>query len=102
MIYFNQVLRERCDIKDFLSLSKLSWMYVRPLVRAGKKLTPLKVGFLSEETQEYLKPSSQPISWSEATAKVIGATSKSKDDLISGVNAKASFKSNGKHLCHYL
>jgi len=50
------------------------------------------IGFLSDEEQDFLKPSDAPISWKEATAKVIGATSRADEDLIWAISSKTAFK----------
>jgi len=52
------------------------------------------IGFLSEEEQSYLKPSSdkKPITWAEATQKIIGATSHKESDLSWAISSKTSFK----------
>jgi saccharopine dehydrogenase (NADP+, L-glutamate forming) len=51
------------------------------------------IGFLSEEEQSFLKPSSdKPISWKEATQKIIGASSNKESDLTWGISSKTQFK----------
>ncbi|KAI0806568.1 Apo Saccharopine reductase [Xylaria sp. FL0064] len=47
------------------------------------------LGFLSDEENSALK---EPISWKEATQKIIGASGNSEQELISTVASKASFK----------
>ncbi|KAL3423908.1 saccharopine dehydrogenase [Phlyctema vagabunda] len=49
------------------------------------------IGFLSDEEQSSLK---EPISWKEATQKVLGATSSSEKDLTWAISSKTSFKDN--------
>ncbi|KAI1354386.1 Apo Saccharopine reductase [Xylaria sp. FL0043] len=47
------------------------------------------LGFLSDEENSALK---EPISWKEATQKIIGASGNGEQELISTVASKASFK----------
>ncbi|TVY91608.1 Saccharopine dehydrogenase [NADP(+),L-glutamate-forming] [Lachnellula willkommii] len=47
------------------------------------------MGFLSDEAQDYLK---EPISWKEATKKILTATSASEEDLKWAIASKAQFK----------
>lgn len=47
------------------------------------------MGFLSDEEQSYLK---EPITWKEATQKILGATSSSEKDLAWAISSKATFK----------
>ena len=47
------------------------------------------LGFLSDDEQDFLK---SPLPWSEATAKIIGATSKSENDLLWAISSKHDFK----------
>ena len=47
------------------------------------------MGFLSDEAQAYLK---EPISWKEATQKILTATSSSEQDLKWAIFSKAQFK----------
>lgn len=49
------------------------------------------IGFLSDEEQSFLKPSDKPITWAEATQKIIGATSSKESDLAWGISSKTSF-----------
>ncbi|KAJ2989720.1 hypothetical protein NUW58_g3326 [Xylaria curta] len=49
------------------------------------------LGFLSDDENNALK---EPISWNEATQKIIGASGNSEQDLISAITTKASFKDN--------
>lgn len=57
--------------------------------------TLVDLGFLSEEEQDYLKPIiDQPVlSWKEATAKIVGATSRADEDLVWAISSKAKFAS---------
>jgi saccharopine dehydrogenase (NADP+, L-glutamate forming) len=52
------------------------------------------IGFLSEEEQSFLKPSSdkKPLTWAEATQKIIGASSHKEFDLSWAISSKTSFK----------
>jgi saccharopine dehydrogenase (NADP+, L-glutamate forming) len=47
--------------------------------------------FLSDEEQGFLK---EPISWKEATKKILGATSDKESDLKWGISSKTKFKDN--------
>lgn len=47
------------------------------------------MAFLSDEEQEFLK---EPISWKEATQKILGATSHSEKDLEWAIASKSSFE----------
>lgn len=49
------------------------------------------IGFLSDEPQDFLK---QEISWKEATAKVLGASSSKEEDLLWAVSSKTQFADN--------
>lgn len=49
------------------------------------------IGFLSEEEQSYLKPSGKPVTWAEATQKIIGATSSKESDLSWAISSKTTF-----------
>jgi saccharopine dehydrogenase (NADP+, L-glutamate forming) len=46
------------------------------------------IGFLSDEAQDFLK---EPISWKEATQKILGASSSSQKDLEWAIASKARF-----------
>jgi saccharopine dehydrogenase (NADP+, L-glutamate forming) len=50
--------------------------------------TLVDMGFLSEEVQNYLK---EPLTWKEATQKVLAASSASEDDLKWAIASKATF-----------
>ncbi len=47
------------------------------------------IGFLSDDEQDFL---TKPISWAEATQKVLGATSMSKSDLTWAISSKTQFR----------
>jgi hypothetical protein len=47
------------------------------------------IGFLSTEEQDFLK---KPITWKEATQKILGASSSSESDLEWAVSSKTAFK----------
>ena len=50
------------------------------------------IGFLSDEAADYLDAkSSSPLTWAETTAKVVGATSSSQNDLEWAIASKTSF-----------
>ncbi|PGH10620.1 saccharopine dehydrogenase [NADP+, L-glutamate-forming] [Polytolypa hystricis UAMH7299] len=51
------------------------------------------IGFLSDEAQEYLKPSDNPVSWKEATQKILGAASSNEKDLEWAISSKTEFPS---------
>jgi len=48
------------------------------------------IGFLSDEEQSFLK---EPISWKEATQRIIGSSSDSEKDLLWAISSKANFTS---------
>lgn len=50
------------------------------------------IGFLSEEKHDFL--SGSPISWAEATAKIVGATTHSENDLTWAISSKTKFSDN--------
>ncbi|KAF2842999.1 putative Saccharopine dehydrogenase [Patellaria atrata CBS 101060] len=50
------------------------------------------IGFLSDEEKDFLKPTDHPISWKEATAKIIGATSRAEEDLVWAISSQAKFE----------
>ena len=50
------------------------------------------MGFLSQDTQDYLKPSDKPIQWKDATANILSSSSNSESDLVWAISSKASFK----------
>lgn len=47
------------------------------------------IGFLSVEEQSFLK---EPITWKEATQKMLGAASASEDDLLKAISSKPSVR----------
>lgn len=49
------------------------------------------MGFLSQDTQDFLKPSGNPLAWKDATAKILKATSSSEQDLNWAISSKHSF-----------
>jgi len=53
--------------------------------------TLVDIGFLSDEEQDFLKPSDHPLSWKEATAKILGATSRADEDLVWAIASKSTF-----------
>lgn len=50
------------------------------------------IGFLSQDSQDYLKPSESPLTWKEATAKILKSSSSSESDLTWAISSKTSFK----------
>lgn len=50
------------------------------------------IGFLSIDELDILKPGAPALSWREATAKIIGASSHSESDLAATVSSKAKFR----------
>lgn len=55
--------------------------------------TLVDMGFLSDEEKDFLKPIiDQPVlSWKEATAKILGSSSSSENDLTWAITSKAKF-----------
>ncbi|PYH99839.1 saccharopine dehydrogenase [Aspergillus ellipticus CBS 707.79] len=51
------------------------------------------IGFLKDEEQSFLK---EPISWKEATQKVLGATSSDEKDLVEAIAYKTTFADNAQ------
>ncbi|KAL8681659.1 MAG: hypothetical protein Q9186_002256 [Xanthomendoza sp. 1 TL-2023] len=49
------------------------------------------MGFLSQDVHDFLKPSANPLSWKDATAKVLNATSASDDDLTWAISSRHTF-----------
>ena len=64
-------------------------------IRAAPKssLTLGLVGFLSDEENSALN---EPISWKEATQKILGASGSNEQDLLAAINSKASFKDDSQ------
>ncbi|GAM90866.1 hypothetical protein ANO11243_089120 [Dothideomycetidae sp. 11243] len=60
--------------------------------------TLVDMGFLSEQEEPFLKPIiDQPIlTWREATAKILGSTSNSENDLIWAISSKTKFTDNSE------
>ncbi|KAK2733167.1 Saccharopine dehydrogenase [NADP(+), L-glutamate-forming] [Myotisia sp. PD_48] len=55
--------------------------------------TLVDMGFLKEDEREFLKPSSSPITWKEATKKILGASSSGEKDLQWAIASKTTFES---------
>ena len=47
------------------------------------------IGFLNQEEQNFLK---EPITWKEATKKILGSSSSSENDLVWAISSKTTFK----------
>ena len=58
--------------------------------------TLVAMGFLSQDEHDFLKPNpnGHPVSWAEATSKILGATSRAEEDLIWAISSKTQFKNN--------
>ncbi|KAL9076880.1 MAG: hypothetical protein Q9157_003515 [Trypethelium eluteriae] len=58
--------------------------------------TLVAMDLLSQEERDFLKPNPEghPMSWAEATSKILGATSRAEDDLVWAVSSKTQFKDN--------
>lgn len=56
----------------------------------------VNLGFLSDSPLDFLatSTSSSPLPWAEATAKILGASSSSEEDLLSTITSKAKFQSD--------
>ena len=50
------------------------------------------MGFLSQDPQDFLKPSSASLPWKEATAKILNSSSSTEQDLTWAISSKTSFK----------
>lgn len=50
------------------------------------------MGFLSQDSHDFLKPSSDPMTWKDATAKILKSSSASEQDLTWAISSKTSFK----------
>jgi saccharopine dehydrogenase (NADP+, L-glutamate forming) len=48
------------------------------------------IGFLSDEKRDFLD---SPISWKEATQKILGSSSTKEEDLLWAISSKTTFKS---------
>ncbi|KAF2736958.1 saccharopine dehydrogenase-like protein [Polyplosphaeria fusca] len=48
------------------------------------------IGFLSEESKDFLKEGSK-LAWKEATAKIVGATSSKEEDLVWAISSRTKF-----------
>lgn len=87
----SSIFRERYDIPEAQDVIRGTLRYqgfpefIRVLV---------DVGFLSEETQDFLKPSDKPLSWAEATQKVLKASSHNESDLTWAISSKTKFTDN--------
>ncbi|MCJ1362973.1 Saccharopine dehydrogenase [NADP(+), L-glutamate-forming] [Acarospora aff. strigata] len=53
--------------------------------------TLVDIGFLSDDSKDFLQPSAQSLSWKDATAKILEATSSSEDDLVWAIHTKTTF-----------
>ncbi|KAL8798361.1 MAG: hypothetical protein Q9182_006725 [Xanthomendoza sp. 2 TL-2023] len=49
------------------------------------------MGFLSQDSHDFLKPSPNPLSWRDTTAKILNATSTSEHDLTWAISSKHTF-----------
>ncbi|KAL1302514.1 hypothetical protein AAFC00_002901 [Neodothiora populina] len=58
--------------------------------------TLVDLNFLSDEEQDFLKPiiDAPVLSWKEATAKVVGSSSHTEQDLVWAVSSKTKFANN--------
>ncbi|KAI9759170.1 MAG: Saccharopine dehydrogenase [NADP(+), L-glutamate-forming] [Chaenotheca gracillima] len=80
--------RERYEIPEVQTLIRGTLRYqgfpemIRVLV---------DIGFLSEEKKDFLKPSSSPITWKEATQKILNASTGSEKDLVWAISSKTKF-----------
>ena len=54
--------------------------------------TLVDIGFLSQDPQDFLKPSDNPLPWKEATAKTLNSSSSSENDLTWAISSKTIFK----------
>ncbi|KAI9796223.1 MAG: Saccharopine dehydrogenase [NADP(+), L-glutamate-forming] [Candelina submexicana] len=52
------------------------------------------MGFLNETEVDFLRPSDQPLSWREATQKVLKSSSSKESDLIWAISSATNFKDN--------
>ncbi|GAB7347839.1 hypothetical protein MBLNU459_g5373t1 [Dothideomycetes sp. NU459] len=58
--------------------------------------TLVDMGFLSQDEQDFLKPiiDTPVLTWKEATAKIVGSSGKSEDDLVWAISSKTKFADN--------
>jgi len=50
------------------------------------------MGFLSQDSQDFLKPPSDRMTWKDATAKILKSSSSTEQDLTWAISSKTSFK----------
>ncbi|KAI9845881.1 MAG: Saccharopine dehydrogenase [NADP(+), L-glutamate-forming] [Thelocarpon superellum] len=50
------------------------------------------IGFLSEDKKDFLKPSDHPITWREATRKILNSSSGNESDLIWAISSATKFR----------
>ncbi|KAK2762061.1 Saccharopine dehydrogenase [NADP(+), L-glutamate-forming] [Arachnomyces sp. PD_36] len=55
--------------------------------------TLVDMGFLDQSEKDFLKPSSSPLPWKEATKQILGAKTSSYEDLTWAISSKATFTS---------
>lgn len=85
--------RERYDIPEAQTLIRGTLRYqgfpefVRVLV---------DIGFLSEEMHDFLQPSDKPVPWSEATKRILKASSAKEPDLTWAMSSKTKFMDNAE------
>ena len=64
-----------------------------PLPRLSEFIRVLvDMGFLSQDTHDFLKPSDKPWSWKHATAKILNSSSSSEQDLNWAISSKTTFQ----------
>lgn len=80
--------RERYDIPEAQTLIRGTLRY-QGFPEFIKVL--VDIGFLSEDKHDFLNT---PITWAEATSKIIGSSSHSKTDLISAISSKTKYTSD--------
>ena len=80
--------KERYDIPEAQTIIRgtLRYQGFPELVRVL-----VDIGFLSDTEQDFLKPSSSPITWAEATQKVLKSSSKTESDLTWAISSKTKF-----------
>jgi saccharopine dehydrogenase (NADP+, L-glutamate forming) len=85
--------KERYDIPEAQTLIRGTLRYqgfpefVRVLV---------DIGFLSEDKLDFLQPSDKPISWAEATRRILKASSNKESDLSWAISSKTKFGDNSE------